>query len=200
VVSAVLVVAVCCRVVLGAVFVASVAGKVRDRAAFAEFRGSLVRMRLAGPRSVGAVAAATVLAEAAVVVAMCLPGPSWPGFAFALALLAVLTAGVLRTLRRGLSEPCRCFGPARRPLGRVHVVRNALLGAVALGGGAAGLLGAGSPAQGTGPLVAVGVVTGVVAGLALAALLVRFEDVVDLFGPLPATGRPATGRPATGRR
>ncbi|MCO1653683.1 MauE/DoxX family redox-associated membrane protein [Pseudonocardia humida] len=186
--SALPMVVLCCRVALGAVFAVSVAGKVRDRAAFTEFGASLVRMRLAGPRTAAAVAGATVLAEAAVVVAMCLPGPSWPGSALALALLAVLTGGIVRTVRRGLAEPCRCFGAARRPLGRVHVVRNAVLGAVALAGGVAGLLDAGPPAPGALPPV-VGVLVGVVAGLTLAAVLVRFEELVELFGPLPAPGR-----------
>lgn len=55
------------------------------------------------------------------------------GGAAALVLLGAFSAFVGRTLRRGLTVPCNCFGTARpEPVSPVDLLRNLLLGGLAV--------------------------------------------------------------------
>ncbi|MET8910433.1 MauE/DoxX family redox-associated membrane protein [Micromonospora sp. NPDC004551] len=181
---------------LWCVFAASAWSKLRSRAAQRAFADSLRPLPLLPGRLVGPAAAAVTGAEAAIVLGLgwslvaALAG--WPG-ARAVAtlvllvtslLLAVLTTGVVLAVRRRTGARCACFGAAERPLGRRHVVRNGLL----LAGVAVGLVDAivGSAHR---PAPA-GAAVAVLAGVLGAAVLIRLDDLVELFLPI-GTAPPA---------
>ncbi|WP_418955716.1 MauE/DoxX family redox-associated membrane protein [Streptomyces tritici] len=168
------------RVLLGCVFLASAGGKLRGRAAFTAFLDSVAALRLVPPALARAAGLATLAAECAVVVLLAW-GPSVrAGLWLALGLLAVLTFAVARTVRRGISAPCLCFGGTARPFRRRHVVRNALLltaAAVALPRPDA--LSAGAPA-----------LLAAAAGVVAAAVVVALDDLVDLFAPAEERAAP----------
>jgi hypothetical protein len=96
-------------------------------------------------------------------------------------LLAVLTAAVVRSLRRGQRSPCRCFGASNTPLGTRHVARNAVLAAFGVLGIAAGTVGdASSLDLGPACVVAFAALIGV-------ALTARLDDLISLFLATTAT-------------
>ncbi|GAA2707927.1 MauE/DoxX family redox-associated membrane protein [Micromonospora olivasterospora] len=163
------------RALLAVVFVTALAGKVSGRASYTAFVRSLRQMDAVPVSVLRPAAAATVAAEAAVVLLLLCPA-RWSGTAgSALAglLLAAFTVGVARTVRRGRRAPCRCFGASDTPLGWQHVVRNGALTA------AAGLGLAASVSSAELPLA--GASLAVFAGLLLGALVVALDDLVALF-------------------
>jgi hypothetical protein len=93
-------------------------------------------------------------------------------------LLAVLTTGVVLAVRRRTGARCACFGAAERPLGRRHVVRNSILLAFVATALVGVLLGR------TYPLPSAGTVIALMAGLVGALILIRLDDLVDLFLPI----------------
>ncbi|MEU4338750.1 MauE/DoxX family redox-associated membrane protein [Micromonospora lupini] len=175
------------RLLLALVFLAAVVGKLRTRAGFAEFVGSVgqfgVPARWAPP-----VARFAVAAEAAVVVLLAVGRTAPAGLVLAAGLLGVLTAAIVGALRRGARPACRCFGVGAAPIGARHVTRNVVLAVVAL----LGLLGwataAGPPPSAPTVLLAVGV------AVPLAAVVVRLDDLVALFAPTPSRPTRPAGR------
>ncbi|MGP3916693.1 MauE/DoxX family redox-associated membrane protein [Nonomuraea sp. 10N515B] len=164
-----------CRALLAAVFAIALVGKVRGRTAFDEFTASIVTLGVL-PRGMSVVAAyALVAAEAVAVLLLALPWTVPLGFAAAVGTLAVLTGGILAALRGGRQAPCRCFGASATPLGRVHVVRNLVLAAVG-GIGLAAWITAGTSAPNP-----AGVVLALVAAGVGALLVVRLDDLMELF-------------------
>ena len=174
-----------CRCAIGLVFVASVLGKVQGREAYVEFIRAAGRL---GPDWVTSriparmVAGGVIAAEAAVVVLLVLPATAWAGFGLAALLAVGFVAAIRAALRRGDRAPCNCFGVSARPVGRLHLVRNTVLAAIAGLGLATGAVSAG-------PVETAGVVAAVVAGVVVAAVVVRADDLADLFRPVvPASG------------
>ncbi|MEV6522568.1 MauE/DoxX family redox-associated membrane protein [Longispora sp. NPDC051575] len=169
------------RCLLGLVFLASVSTKVTGPAAYGAFVRSVRRMRLFPPALVAPVAAVVVVAEAAIVVLVAVPtvATALAGFAVAAGLLLAFAGGIALTVRRGTSTTCRCFGASTVPLGPAHVVRNLLLVAVAVVGGAAVLSG-GSLRLGESLVAAV-------AGLVVGGLVTVMDDIRGLFRPTPAS-------------
>jgi hypothetical protein len=159
-------------------FAYSAATKVAGRAAYADFRGWLGSA--AGvPRALTApAAAATVALEAVAAGAVLVPALAPAGFAVACVLLAAFSAGVRSMIRRRVAVPCRCFGTGRRPPGPAHLVRNAILLAVAALGSALTAVGAGPPPLGADAVLAC------VAGATAALLLVNMDELVVLHRPL----------------
>ncbi|GAA2230076.1 hypothetical protein GCM10010232_15470 [Streptomyces amakusaensis] len=173
------------RCLLGAVFLAAVLGKVAGRGSFGAFVASVRALRVLRPGLARPVALGVLSAECAVSVLLLAPLPApavTAGFLAAAGLLAVFAAGIVRALRRGTAAPCRCFGASAVPLGVRHLVRNAVLAAVA----ALGVLAALRP----GPVGTVGTVdpggaaAAVLAGLALGALTAALDDIAELFRPV----------------
>lgn len=179
--------AVGCRVLLGAVFVASAASKLRTRGAFAAFVRSVDGFGLVPAARVRATAVAVVTAEAVIPVLLAVPVTGAGGFGLALVLLGVFTGAVTLALRRGVRAPCRCFGVSDTPAGARQVVRNLLLGTVA----AAGLAGALSGTSGGGHPA--GVVVAAAAGLLVAGLTAVADDLIDLFRPSTTAGAGHSG-------
>jgi hypothetical protein len=107
------------------------------------------------------------------------------GLAAATALTLVLTAGVAAAVWRGSDASCQCFGKGSR-LGRRHLYRNVFL--LFLCGAAPAFAGH----SGGGPGI---LFTGAVVGVALAGIVVRWEDVGWALAPL-VTSPPLAEREA----
>jgi hypothetical protein len=174
------------------VFGASAAAKLRGRGAYRSYRDGLAEAGLVPGKLLPATAAALAACEALLaagsasavaLAAAALPGAvaaSWAALAGAIVLASVLTAGVGVAIRRGAQASCACFGAASaRPLGPAQLARNlSLVAAITAGLIAQGL------APGTGTLAATAL--GVVAGAVIALMLIRLDDLIDLFAPSQA--------------
>jgi hypothetical protein len=169
-------VAIGCGVVLATIFAVSAVGKARSATAFKAFVDSLGDMRLVPRRWRGAVAAGVIVVEAGVVVLLVVPGGARFAFPVAAALLTLFAAAVAVTVRRGVRAACLCFGArVSRPLDRVHVVRNLVLAGV----GGLGTVAVTTSSPGDVHLAGVAVAAG--AAAVVAAVVLRLDDVVDLF-------------------
>jgi hypothetical protein len=188
---------------LWCVFAASSWSKARSRPALRAFADSLRPLPLLAARLVDPVAVLVTIAELVLVLgitwSVLAMAAGWPAarpggilvLVLALLLLAVLTTGVILAVRRDIGARCACFGATQQPLSWRHVVRNALLLAVT----AAALVTV-AAAQ-THPLPVAGVLISVAAGSVGALILVRLDDLVELFLPTPSAplARPARRRP-----
>ncbi|WP_188195152.1 MauE/DoxX family redox-associated membrane protein [Nonomuraea sp. SYSU D8015] len=168
-----------CRSLLGLVFAVSALSKLRGRAPFAEFATSIRRLGIVPRGSVTAAAAGILVAEVAVVVALAVPATVPAGFVLAAAVLAVFIGTISAAVRRGTTAPCLCFGASSRTLGPRHIVRNTILLAVSLAGGAGGVF------AGAGPLEPAGLALGLFVAAVLTVLIIRMDDLVGLFADPP---------------
>jgi hypothetical protein len=191
----------------GWVFAASFAAKLSGRRAYRAFRDGLAETALIPGRILPAAAVSLASAEAAVaaclltaaaLAAAAVPGAAWlaeSALAAAAALTAVLTIGVAVAVHRGTRARCACFGPASsRPLGRAQLARNLSLLAVVCAGLAAVAL-----AHGHSPLA--GAMLAAAGGAVAALLFIRWDDLTELFAPIPVsvTGSPARRATRRGR-
>ncbi len=167
----------CCQAVVAATFAWSAVTKLAGRAAFAEFRRWLVAAVRVPLRAAGPAAVVTVAAEGAAAVAMLLPAAVPAGFALAALLLAVFTGAVAVMWRRRVAVPCRCFGAGRHPPGPVQLIRNTALLLVAVAGGVLSQTGTPSAPLDRGGALAV------VAGVAVALLLIELDDIAAVVRP-----------------
>ncbi|MGH3758720.1 MauE/DoxX family redox-associated membrane protein [Actinophytocola sp.] len=157
------------------------------------FAASLRPLRMMPQRLIRPVAVVVTAAELAVAVGLgwtILAGiglaPAGPAVGLvslimAGVLLAVLTVGIALALRRGARATCACFGATARPLGGRHLVRNGFLIAVVL----AGLVVRALTGDGTAEFA--GAVVGLAGGALGALILVRLDDLVELFAPTRPT-------------
>lgn len=163
---------------LAAVFAVAVGSKL-SRSAFGEFvisTGRLLPLSLSRWRRV--VAVGVVTAEAATVVLVLLPATAMVGFVLAAGLSVTFAARVVATMRRGDRLPCRCFGASAMPISRIHLVRNAFLATFS----AIGLVASRLPSPPS--IHSTGVAIAAIAGVVVAVLLVRLDDLALLFGPV----------------
>lgn len=168
------------RIGLAAVCLAAVVGKARGRASLRAFVTSIEQVARAVPlvkapnRFATIMAAPTLVAELAVAVLLPWPGATRAGAVLALLLFGTLTAGVWLAVVTGVPARCACFGRVSRRLAPRHVVRNLILTATA----AICCL----------PMTAwppwPGALVSTVAGCALAAVIVAWEDLATLFTPM----------------
>lgn len=166
------------RALLAVVFVVALVGKVSSRVSYRAFVESLQQMDVVPVAALRTVAAATVAAEAVIVLLLSVPlrWTGTAGFAVAGAALVTFTAVVARTVRRDRRTSCRCFGASDTPLGRRHVVRNVALTALA----GLGLV----TSQSAGEMQLVAAAVAIFAGLVTGALVTVLDDLVALFRPL----------------
>lgn len=179
---------------LGAwVFAASAGSKLHGRSAYRAFAAGLRETGLAPERALPAAAALLAGAEAVIAASLAVlavvtgvagePGvlpAAQAALGCAAALTTVLAAGIVATVRSGAQARCACFGAKTgRPLGRVHLARNACLLAGLAAGLATGPLAHGHLAP---PAAVLAAGTGSVAAL----VIIRWEDLADLFAPVPA--------------
>jgi hypothetical protein len=149
------------------------AGKLRGRVAFDEFARMLAGVRSLPRSTHRPVAAALVAGELAVPVSLLLRPAA--GLLLATSLLVSFSTFIAVTMHRGTAMTCHCFGTRGTPLGRAHLVRNALLVGVAV----AGLWAA--PGGTAAPLEAAGVALAVISAAIAAWLLIRFDELAELF-------------------
>lgn len=172
-----------CSISLCLVFGVSASGKV-GRSAFRDFVTSAGPLKVLPRPFRSAAALAVLVVELALTVTLfagmavtarpALAPVAAVVFAAAAALLLAFTVAIAMMLRRGEREGCRCFGAKATPLGPAHLIRNALLLAVAL----AGLLAVGDLEASIEPA---GAVLACAAGLVAGLLVTRFDDLTDLF-------------------
>jgi len=165
------------RCLLGVVFAVSAAGKLRSRSTVRAFVTSVLDMRVVPRPLTAAVAWAVIAAETVTAIALLLPSPpvvAAAALTLAALMLAAFLGAIVVVLRRGRPLSCRCFGVSSAPLGPPHLVRNAVLVAVAAVGLAGWLAGAAVVDL---PVLAVTAP----AALAVALLVVRLDDLVALF-------------------
>ncbi|MFC5661710.1 MauE/DoxX family redox-associated membrane protein [Kitasatospora misakiensis] len=179
------------HILLAVVFTTSAAGKARP-AGFRAFLTTLsdmgIRARVRRP-----LARLTVAAEVTAAVLLFLPGTplGTAGLLLAALLLTALTLGVLRAVTGdGPPIACACFGRTGRPLGALHLARNAALLLAAVGALALALA-----ASGPGRAEGGGLVVAVAAGLVLAVVVIGLDDIADLFAPPVGAEPEATAVP-----
>ena len=98
----------------------------------------------------------------------------------AIALTALLAAGIGVILRRGTSAQCACFGSSsQRALGLPHLTRNLGLLALLVVATLCEVGRHGQPPAG-------GAALAIFAGMVIGLLFIRFDDLVELFLPLPS--------------
>jgi Methylamine utilisation protein MauE len=196
-------------IVAAAVYATAAAQKLRSRRAYRAFRTGLGESGLL-PGHLLAVAAAALagcevavagLTSVAALTTVVLPGSvAAPGIcAAALASAALLTgglaSGIAVVVRHGTKVRCLCFGPGSgRMLGWASLARNTVLLALT----SAGLVGS-LVSQGHGPPGLTGSLSAVAAGAVAAVALIRFDDLIALFAPIPAPSARTT-RPAPHQR
>lgn len=171
--------------VCSTVLAVSVVAKLRGRTAFAGFVAAVVQLSglprpLARPVAVAVVATEAVLATglaAALVVPSTLAAPV---LAVAAALFAGFALVLARAVARHVPTSCHCFGASSDPVSVGHVVRAALLCAVAVAGTA---VAPAAPADGLlGLPPAALLVAGAVAA-GCVACLVLLDDLAWLLWP-----------------
>ncbi|AKH84594.1 hypothetical protein AA958_23010 [Streptomyces sp. CNQ-509] len=170
------------RVLLGVVFATALVSKLRpaDFREFVETTGALLPAGLRPRRR--PLGIAYLLCEAAIVLLVAVPPAVPAGMALAAGVLLVLAVAISRKERRGGHVLCRCFGAGTAPLGRPHLVRNVVLAGLAVTGLAANTLGPGGDVDS-----AAAVISAVAGGLFCALLVIRFDDLLSLFAPTPAS-------------
>lgn len=126
---------VCCRVVIGLVFLLAVVGKLRGRVELTAFAESLGSFGLRSARLRSALATSVITVEAVTVVLLAV-APRL-GLGLAAAMLVAFTAAVATAKATGREVRCRCFGADGGLMGRTHLIRNGVLIVIALAGLAA---------------------------------------------------------------
>ncbi|MFB9236538.1 MauE/DoxX family redox-associated membrane protein [Plantactinospora siamensis] len=162
---------VACRILIGVVFFVSATSKLRSRAELRAFGDSLPDFLPLPAALIGPLSLTVALLECAVVPLVLLPVTAPVGCVVAFVLLAGFTVAVASTLRAGRRIACRCFGPAREPLGPRHLLRNGVLLAAAAGG----------LPLGAGGAQPVGLVVAGATGLVAALILIHLDDILGLF-------------------
>ncbi len=164
----------CCRLLLGATFVASLATKLRSRATLHEFLAAAGALLRSDSPLVRLLAVTSIATELLIVITLLIPALVTAGFALTALLLLVYTLAIARALQHGVTTPCRCIGTSSDPLHSWLILRNAVLFTVSIVGIATSL--AGSPAVGFTTALAVSVAIAIF-GL---ALVMSFDDLVYL--------------------
>ncbi len=159
-----------CRGLLAGVFLVSLAGKLRGRAAYAAFVAATASLLATDGRQARVLAPLTIAAEIATVGALAV---GTAGLLVAAALLGCFTVALVLALRRGTTAPCRCFGASTTPIGVHHVVRNLVLAGLAVVGSIAGYDGA--------PLDPAALVVTALAALVCVLVTVRLDDLVAVL-------------------
>ncbi|SNS63110.1 hypothetical protein SAMN05421812_101188 [Asanoa hainanensis] len=156
------------RTALLVVFGVAAVQKGRSQAAFLAFVSALRSFGLGGAaRPVGY---AVVAAETVAALLLAWPHTVTAGYLLALALLTVFMAGIVRASRSPTPVACRCFGFGGGPLGIRHLIRNAVLGGMAV----VGLLADRGPVDAGAALAAIG-------GLFVALVVIRWDDLAYLM-------------------
>lgn len=166
------------RGLIGVVFLFSSVSKLSGRRAYSAFVTSVRELALLPAPAAASVAVVVVIAELAIWVLLAVPLPvtATGGFMISALLLTAFATGIALSVTRGARVLCRCFGASTTPLGLRHVIRNAVLAAVALAGALAVPMG--------GRVRPGGLVVALSVGLLCGLLVALLDDIVDLFRPI----------------
>jgi hypothetical protein len=164
-----------CRGLLAGIFLVSLFGKLRGRAAYGEFVTATGTLLLVSHRAERVLATLALTAECLVALMLVVPVPVAVSFAAAIALLCSFTGALVRALRRGEDTSCHCFGASTTPIGAHHVARNLVLIAIAAAGLTVELLTHPSRYQ------LAGIAITVLTVLPCLLLVTRLDDLVELF-------------------
>jgi hypothetical protein len=173
-------VGVCCRVLVGGVFLLSALAKLRSRSAFHEFEMATQSLLRAAPRPAWALAAASIASELLIMVFLAIPQLVIVGFAASCALLVAYSVAIGRALRWGVRTPCRCIGASSDPLHESLLLRNGGLVAACL----VGLWGA--AAAGTNVEITAALGASVAIAAVVVAIVASFDDLVYLARKSPS--------------
>lgn len=160
------------RALVGGVFVFSAMTKLRSRGQFVAFVSSVRAMGLVPACWTTPIAVAVAASELAAAVLVAVDRLYRLGLVLAVVLLVVFLIAIAVVARRGLEATCRCLGASTRPLGALHLARNAGLAVIAL----AAVISPGSPLPSAEESVAL-----VAAALAVFVHLVFLDDLAELF-------------------
>jgi uncharacterized membrane protein YphA (DoxX/SURF4 family) len=163
------------RMLLAVLFGLAVGGKLRSSGAFRAFAHSLREGLGTPPGLTTPIAAAVVIGEALVTALLVLPASARLGSWAAAAVLAGFTAVTAWLVHRRTTASCHCFGATGTRFGPRHVIRNAVLTAIAMLAAALG------PSPGIHPA---GAAVTAAAGGVLALLVTRWDDLVALAAPI----------------
>lgn len=165
------------RSALATIFIVAGTSKLRSRAALRELVDSLPAFGIPSSLATSFVAAMLALAELATA-ALLVVVPRAGGIAAAL-LLAGFAVGIAKVITSHAPVTCRCFGASAQPVGTSHLVRNIVLAGAALAIAAI-------PAVALAPSLPLAAAT--LGGLALGALITRWDDLAFIFSTpdLPA--------------
>ncbi len=176
-----------CRCLLALVFAVAAFTKLRGRSAFGAFVawfGALSTFSALPATVRHLLAAATVAAEALLVVVVLLPWTSLVALWLATAMLAGYMAGAVVIAHRQPGMPCQCFGASAAPLGTRAIVRNAVLLVIATVGAVA----ATHSGVGLGSAQAAATVLSLVAAATAAMTVIFLDDLVAFLADRPPTG------------
>ncbi|SCF26612.1 hypothetical protein GA0074695_4961 [Micromonospora viridifaciens] len=166
-----------CRSAIALVFLAAAAGKLR--AGVDAFAASILDVVRVPARHARLLAGLVITGELIVAGLLVVPRSALVGLATAALLTVALVAVVITALQRGSGARCACFGVRSTPFGKRHVLRNLLMIGVVATGAWFHL-----PASAYRPQH---YLLGVLVGLVVAALLVAFDDIAELFVGPPRT-------------
>jgi len=170
------------RVVLAGLFLFSAATKLRSPSQLTQFVDSLRSMTIAPERWVSSIAVTVAVAELGTGALILLDASHRAGLIAAAMLLISFAVAIVVSVRRGAQTTCRCLGASTRPLGRLHVARNASLAAIAV-------LAAASP--GSSSLSAEELVVVVFVALAVLVHLLFLDDLADVVAKRPRSALPS---------
>lgn len=173
-----------CRCLLLVVFGFSALGKLWGAGSFTAFRRATGELVPPARAHTTALAVTVLGAESAIVVLLAVPMIPWLGLGFSIVLLLAFSVAISAALRRGSTAPCHCFGGSAAPLGVRHLVRNAGLVLMAVAGLSIEVVGTAGAVQAEAhPL---GLVMAAIVAVVLAALVLCFDALADLFVGTPS--------------
>jgi hypothetical protein len=168
---------------IGLIFLWSAVSKLTGRTAAKEFFGVTRRLLSAcvgggwATRTTARIVGVVVISvELATPAALAIPALVRIGFGVALVMLLSFSYAIVAAMHRGISTACACFGRSTAPLGAPHLVRNTLLSVAVITGLVVG-------PEHLGGVPALALAVPALAALASALVLVRLDDLVDLFAP-----------------
>lgn len=167
------------RVLIGLVFAAAAVGKAGSRQRFATFSAALAEWGRAPLVGWSVVAGGLACAEAVTVVLVVIPRTQRLGLFLGAALLVIFCAAIFRSILRGRSLTCRCFGGDGGKLGPRHLVRNGLLA-----GSACAALAVGT----TAPLDPGAAAGTVLLGAVAAVIVIHWDGLAEALRPTAQEG------------
>jgi hypothetical protein len=160
------------RTVVGITLAVSICAKLRTKSAYIRFEDWVHRLAVVPSWATTTTAILVIAAEVTAAGLIAAPWTAEVGLFLSAFLLAGFSLVVLLLARRGIREPCLCFGSGNQPMTFLHAVRDAVLASIALVG--ALLAGGRTPSLGA-------ITTAVATAIVVATLLISSETLVSIL-------------------